>query len=40
MARIRKQEITVTEKALEPIIPVSATVECAVNLSPENGDLR
>ena len=38
MARIRKQEITVTEKALEPLIPVSATVECAVNLSPENGD--
>ena len=38
MARIRKQEITVTEKALEPVIPVSATVECAVDLAPENGD--
>lgn len=38
MPSIRKQEITVTEKALEPVIPVGATVECAMDLSPENGD--
>lgn len=38
MPSIRKQEITVTEKALEPVIPVGTTVECAVELAPEHGD--
>ena len=35
---IQKREITVTEKALEPIIPVGATVVCCEKISPESGD--
>ena len=35
---IRKQEITVTEKALEPVIPAGATVVCSEQISPEPGD--
>ena len=35
---IRKQEITVTEKALEPIIPVGSTVVCCGKIAPEPGD--
>lgn len=35
---IRKQEITVTEKALEPVVPMGATVVCADGISPESGD--
>lgn len=36
--RIRKQELVVTDKALEPVIPVGTTVVCAGNLAPESGD--
>ena len=35
---IRKQEMTVTEKALEPVIPTGTTVVCADGISPEPGD--
>ena len=35
---IRKQEITVTEKALEPVIPAGATVICSDGVTPEQGD--
>lgn len=35
---IRKQEITVTEKALEPVIPAGANVVCTPDLIPESGD--
>lgn len=36
--KTRKQEITVTEKALEPVIPAGATVVCADGLQPVSGD--
>ena len=36
---ILKREITVTEKALEPIIPVGATVVCSGKITPEPGDV-
>ena len=35
---VRKQEIIVTEKALEPVIPVGTTVVCASGIAPEPGD--
>lgn len=35
---IRKQEMTVTEKALEPMIPAGATVVCTDGIAPESGD--
>ena len=36
--KIRKQEIVVSEKALEPVIPVGATVICTDGIMPKNGD--
>ena len=35
---LRKQEITVTEKALEPVIPAGATVVSSREIKPEQGD--
>lgn len=35
---MKKQEITVNENALEPLIPVGATVVCSQEIEPEKGD--
>ena len=37
--KIEKRELTVTDKALEPVVPVGATVVCTGDLQPESGDL-